>query len=61
MHNVTDIQTDDRMIPIADRTVLQYDRLKCTKTIINIKRSVKRKERQTLTSKPPKTGLDLRL
>jgi len=31
MHSVTDRQTDDRMMPIADHTVLQYDRLKGTR------------------------------
>jgi len=28
MHSVTDRQTDGRMMPIADHTVQQYDRLK---------------------------------
>jgi len=28
MHNVTDRQTDDVMMPIANYTVYQYDRLK---------------------------------
>ena len=33
MHSVTDRQTNDRMMPIADHTVLQYDRLK-TNTLV---------------------------
>jgi len=31
MHSVTDRQTDTRMMPIADHTVWQYDRLKINK------------------------------
>jgi len=32
MYSVTDRQTDDRMMPIVDHTVLQCDRLKTVKT-----------------------------
>jgi len=33
MHSVTDRQTDDRMMPIADHALQQYDRLKIDKNV----------------------------
>jgi len=35
-HRQSDGQTDDRMMPIADHTVLQYDRLKILRVINNL-------------------------